>query len=206
MGHSIAVDTGGTFTDLVAVDQDGRLGVAKALSTPQDPSQAVFSAISKAGLDPKGIGYFVFGTTVATNMLLERKGARVGLITTRGFRDLLRIQRVLRPSSFDLHWVKPQHLVPRALCLEVAERIDAHGEVVCPLDESDVRAAVGRLRSEGVEAIAVSFLFSFLNPTHERSTRDLICSLYPRPTFRYRPTSFLNGESTSAQGEYSAEG
>jgi N-methylhydantoinase A len=153
--------------------------VAKTLSTPQDPSQGVFAAIAKLGIDPKAVGYFVLATTVATNLLLERKGAHVGLITTHGFRDVLHIQRIARPRSFDLHWVKPRHLVPRALSLEVGERVDVHGDVVTPLNEDDVRAAIDRLRDEGIEAISVCFLFSFANPHHERRTRELIHSLYP---------------------------
>ena len=179
MACSIAIDTGGTFTDLTALDEDGQLRVAKTLSTPQDPSQGIFGAVAKLGIDPKAIGYFVLGTTVATNLLVERKGSSVGMITTRGFRDVLHIQRVVRPRSYDLHWVKPRHLVPRALGLEVEERVDVHGDVVTPLNEDDVRAVIDRLRGEGVEAIAVSFLFSFVNPSHERRTRELIHSLYP---------------------------
>jgi hypothetical protein len=110
------VDTGGTFTDLVALDEDtGELRLAKVLSTPTKPSQAVFDSFAKAGFDTREIAYFVHGTTVATNALIERKGAEVALLTTDGFRDILRIQRVMRPNHFDLHWVKPRHFVPRGV-------------------------------------------------------------------------------------------
>ena len=101
---SIAVDTGGTFSDLIGITGDGGLTIAKTLTTPDDPSRGIFDAIRKAGIDGGAIDYFVHGSTVATNMLIERSGDRVGLITTKGFRDLLRIQRIVRPDSFDLHW------------------------------------------------------------------------------------------------------
>lgn len=179
LANSVGIDTGGTFTDVVVIDDDGRIAAAKTLSTTHDPSQALFEAMEKTKIDPRAIGYFVFGTTVATNLLVERKGSRVGLVATRGFRDLLRIQREVRPNSFDMHWVKPRHLVSRALSLEVEERVDARGRVVTPLDEDDVREAVDRFRTENVEAIAVAFLFSFANPLHERRTRELINALYP---------------------------
>ncbi len=178
-GLAVAVDVGGTFTDLISADPSGNLAVAKSLTTPHNPSHGMFDAIGKAGVDPKAIDYFVHATTVGTNMLIERSGSRVGLLTTRGFRDILRIQRIDRPNSFDLHWAKPRHLVERALSLEVGERIGAHGEVVRPLTEGDVREAISRLKAEGVRAIAVSYLFSFLNPEHERRTRELIRQLYP---------------------------
>jgi len=175
----VAVDTGGTFSDLLAVDPDGVLTIAKTLSTPSDPSRGIFDAIKKGGLDPGAISHFVHGTTVGTNMLIERAGSRVGLLTTRGFRDLLRIQRIDRPESFDLHWIKPRHLVERAMSLEVRERTGAHGEVVEALSEEDVATAVARLKAEGVPAIAVCYMFSFLNSDHERRTRELIHELYP---------------------------
>ena len=175
----VAVDTGGTFSDLLAVDANGTLTIAKTLSTPKDPSRGIFDAIRKGGVDPGAIEHFVHGTTVGTNMLIERAGSQVGLLTTKGFRDVLRIQRIDRPESFDLHWIKPRHLVERAKSLEVRERIGAHGEVVEALNEEDVAAAVAKLKAEGVPAIAVCYMFSFLNSDHERRTRELINELYP---------------------------
>jgi N-methylhydantoinase A len=180
MSIRIGVDTGGTFTDLVAQDEKReKLMIAKALSTPQDPSTAIFKTIRKAGLRPEDIEYFVHGTTVATNTLIERKGAKTGLIITKGFRDILRIQRVVRRHHFDLHWVKPKHLVPRNLGLEVQERVDAKGKVITPLEETEVLNAIEKFKAEGVTAIAVSYLFSFLNPIHEERTRAIIREQYP---------------------------
>lgn len=170
---------GGTFTDLIAMDGDTSLVVAKSLTTPAAPSTGIFDALAKAEIDPAAIEYFVHGTTVGTNMLIERAGPRIGLITTKGFRDVLRIQRIVRPESFDLHWRKPRHLVERALSLEVLERIGAHGEVVQELEEDDVIAAVRQLREAEVKAIAVSYMFSFLNAEHERRTREIVQDLYP---------------------------
>ena len=158
MAASIAVDMGGTFTDLIAIDGDGEIRVAKSLTTPREPTVGIFDSIAKAELEPADISYFVHGTTVGTNMLIERRGPRIGLITTKGFRDVLRIQRIVRPESFDLHWVKPRHLVERALSLEVEERIGAHGETVTELNEDDVRAAVAKLKSADVRGVAVSYL------------------------------------------------
>ncbi|MBM4437847.1 MAG: hydantoinase/oxoprolinase family protein, partial [Actinobacteria bacterium] len=179
MAHSIAVDMGGTFTDLIALDGDGRIRVAKSLTTPKEPSRGIFDTIRKAALAPSDIDHFVHGTTVGTNMLIERRGPRIGLIATAGFRDLLRIQRIVRPESFDLHWQKPRHLVERALSLEARGRIGAHGEEVEPLNEDDVRAAVARLKEAEVRAIAVAYMFSFLNGAHERRTRAIIHELWP---------------------------
>jgi N-methylhydantoinase A len=180
MTKLLGVDTGGTFTDLIAQDaKTGDLGIAKSLSTPSDPSEAVFRAIDKSNIKASEIEYFVHGTTVATNTLIERKGAKIGLIITKGFRDILKIQRVVRRYHFDLHWVKPNHLVPRNLSLEVGERVNAKGVIIEALDESDVLAAIETFTSEGVRAIAVCYLFSFLNPTHERRTRDIIHEHYP---------------------------
>ncbi len=179
MSLNIAVDVGGTFTDLISLDAVGRIGEAKSLTTPDDPSGGIFDVLGKAGVDFDAIAYFVHGSTVGTNLLIERRGPKVGLITTKGFRDILRIQRVVRPRSFDLHWVKPRHLVERAMSMEVRERIGAHGEIVEELHAEDVRAAVERFKAEGVTAIAVCFLFSFVNGDHERRTRELLNSLYP---------------------------
>ena len=139
--------------------------MAKVLSTPAKPSQAVFDSFAKAGLDTRDIAYFVHGTTVATNALIERKGADVALLTTDGFRDILRIQRVTRPNHFDLHWVKPRHFVPRSRCVGIPERVLRDGSVLVPLDEARLREEVERLRdANGVAAVAVSYLFSFVNP------------------------------------------
>ncbi|MCL4288855.1 MAG: hydantoinase/oxoprolinase family protein [Thermoleophilia bacterium] len=181
MSTRAGVDTGGTFTDLVALDEaTGEIRITKVLSTPSHPSTAVFDAFAKAGLDTRDISYFVHGMTVATNALIERKGAEVALLTTDGFRDILRIQRVTRPRHFDLHWVKPKHFVPRSRCIGVPERVLRDGSVLVPLDEERLREEIVRLRhSNGVSAVAVSYLFSFVHPEHELRTRELLEELWP---------------------------
>jgi N-methylhydantoinase A len=175
----VGIDTGGTFTDLIAAE-GGVLRMAKTLSTPSDPARSTGEALTKAGIGGEGqVDTLVHGTTIATNALIERRGAAVGLITTLGFRDLLEIQRISRPRSFDLHWVKPSHLVPRRLVREVRERIAADASVSVPIDLDDVRRAAGELVEQGVEAIAISFLFSFLNSDHERQARAAVNDQFP---------------------------
>ena len=181
MTFRAGVDTGGTFTDLVAYDDaTGDLRMAKVLSTPANPSQAVFGSFAKGEIETRDVAYFVHGTTVATNALIERKGAEVALLTTDGFRDILRIQRVTRPDHFDLHWIKPTHVVPRSRCVGVVERVLRDGSVLTPLDEEKLRAQIIALRdANGTSSIAVSYLFSFINPNHELRTRELIEELWP---------------------------
>ncbi len=181
MGIKVGVDTGGTFTDLVILDEEtGQVRMAKTSSTPSEPSHAVFDSFAKAGLDSNEIGTFVHGTTVATNALIERKGAAVALLTTDGFRDVLRIQRVTRPDHFNLHWIKPEHFVPRSRCFGITERVLRDGDVLEPLDEEQVRTVVTDLRNAGVvTAIAVCYLFCFVNPDHELRTREIIHEVWP---------------------------
>lgn len=173
-------DAGGTFTDFVAlVGNTGELRVGKALSTHDDPASAIREAFRRAELPPESVDVMVYGTTVATNALLERKGAKVGLLATEGFRDLLEIQRVTRLHHFDLHWQKTRPLVPRRLRRGVPERVLYDGRVERPLDEAGLRAEVQFLLEEGVTAIAVSYLFSFMNTSHEERTRDIIREMAP---------------------------
>jgi N-methylhydantoinase A len=181
MPFRAGVDTGGTFTDLVAYDEElGELRMAKALSTPASPSRAVFNAFARGGLETREISYFVHGTTVATNALIERKGAPVALLCTDGFRDILHMQRVTRPDHFDLHWVKPRPLVPRNRVFGVSERVLRDGTVLIPLDEDRVREVAAALRDAGeVASVAVAYLFSFMNPTHEQHTRELVLEAWP---------------------------
>jgi N-methylhydantoinase A len=161
----MGVDVGGTFTDLVAVVDGGRVVTAKVPST-EDQSQAVMTALEAAGIRPEEVQTFAHGTTVATNALLERKGARSALVTTEGFRDILEIGRQNRPSLYDLNADRPAALVPRDLRFTVAERMGPDG-VVSQLDDASVEAALSSLASAGVEAVAVCLMFSYLHPEHE---------------------------------------
>lgn len=177
MGTAIGIDIGGTFIDLVLVDR-GRLRVVKVPATPEAPEVGVLSCladlIARGAIDAGDVERIAHGSTVATNALLESRWAKTALITTSGFRDVLEIGRQDRPSLYDLFFESPRPIVPRDLRFEVRERVDAHGEILVPLEEEDVRGLVQRLREERVEAIAVSFLFSFLDPGHERRTREIL--------------------------------
>ncbi|WP_068151220.1 hydantoinase/oxoprolinase family protein [Rhodococcoides corynebacterioides] len=182
----IGVDVGGTFTDLVLWDDDGTVVVHKTPSTNHDPSIGTMDGIAvlaeRAGIDPSEIDMFFHGTTVATNIVLEHNGCDVGMITTEGFRDLLHIARKKRPLNYsnyqDLPWQKWQ-LVPRRNRRVVPERIDAAGNVLTPLDENAVREQVRLLRERGVQAIAVAFLHSYRNPTHEQRVKAIIAEEFP---------------------------
>ena len=181
----IGVDIGGTFTDVVCRFADGTIRVFKTPTTPADPSAAVLQSIAFMadawGVTPDRISRFVHGTTVATNAVLERKGAVTGLLTTAGFRDVLEIGRQMRQAMYSVILAPetPVFLAPGARRQEVRERITAAGEVLLPLDEADVHTAVAKLVEAGVEAIAVSFLFSFLDPSHEQRARELIQQSHP---------------------------
>ncbi|HUZ00470.1 MAG TPA: hydantoinase/oxoprolinase family protein [Thermomicrobiaceae bacterium] len=170
----IASDIGGTFTDLVFHDErTGRLGLAKASTTPDDFARGVLETIGKADLEAAATSFFVHGSTVVINALTERTGARTGLITTRGFRDVLEIGRANRSDIYNLAFRKLEPFVPRYLRLEVPERVNYRGEVLQPLDEEAVKAAVRRLAAEGVAAIAICFLHSYANPAHEHRAAEI---------------------------------
>ena len=182
----IGVDTGGTFTDLVAFDAaTGETRVAKVASVPADPSQGVLAALEELlgqGISPADIAYFAHGTTVATNALLEGKGARTGLLITRGFRGVYEARGASQPTGADLvdpFYRKPPMLVPQRRVREVEERVDAGGNVVAPLDVDGLHTAVSELLASGVDAIAVCYLFSFTNPAHERRTAKIIRARAP---------------------------
>ncbi len=176
-GIRVGVDVGGTFTDLVAL-VEGRLITAKALSTPSDQTHGVIHAIEGASLDPGGVVAFAHGSTVATNALLERSGARTALITTEGFRDVIEIGRQNRPSLYDLtrRWLPP--LVPRELRFTVRERMGPAG-VLVPLDETSVAEAVEACRRAQVEAVAVCLLFGYLHPQHEHRVGEMLRKALP---------------------------
>ena len=173
----LGVDVGGTFTDLVFVD-DERLVTTKVLSTPSDQSAGVLAAWHAAGIPPALVAALAHGSTVATNALLERTGARTALVTTEGFRDIVEIGRQNRPALYDLTRDRPPQLIPRELRFTVRERMGPDG-VVVPLDASSVAAVVSRLRTAGVEAVAVCLLFAFSHPEHERAVGAAIKAALP---------------------------
>ncbi len=165
----LGVDVGGTFTDFVYVE-DGRTRIAKRPSTPADPGRAIVEGLRELGWRPSEVAH---GSTVATNTLLTRGGAATALITTRGFRDTLEIGRQARPDLYALHPTRPEPLVGEALRFEVGERIAADGEVVEPLDEAGLAEVLDEIEASGVRSVAICFLFSFINPTHERRAATL---------------------------------
>src|SRR5438876_1210541 len=177
----VASDIGGTFTDLVSLDErTGRLGSAKVDTTPPEFERGVIDTLRRAGVDVQAINFFVHGTTVIINALTERKGVRTGLITTRGFRDVLEIGRANRPDLYNLTYAKPRPFVPRALRLEVTERANYKGEVLVPLAEDEVLAAAAGLIGEQVEAIGICFLHAYANPAHEARAAQLIRQRWPQ--------------------------
>jgi len=170
----IAVDIGGTFTDLVAADEHGQVSRSKALTTPDDLARGIQECLRGANIDVAGASFFVHGSTVAINAVLERKGARTGLITTQGFRDVYEIGRGNRPEGYNLFFKRPVPLVPRDLRLEVDERLYATGEVLRPLDEQSAAATIGALRAAGVESVAVCLLHAYANAAHEQRLGELL--------------------------------
>lgn len=182
--YRIGIDVGGTFTDFTMIDERaGGVKFHKVPSTPHDPSEAIergmAEMLSAHGIEPAQVSHVGHGTTVATNLIIERKGAQVGLITTRGFRDILEIGRQTRPHLFDYAVAKPPALVPRRLRLEVDERMGAQGQVLVALDEDGVREAALALREAGLSAVAICFLHAYANPAHEERARDLVREVLP---------------------------
>ena len=196
----IGLDIGGTFTDIVALDREGHLGLTKVPSTPKDLLEGIGAATRRildiAGAKPGDVERFIHGTTVATNAILEQKGALTAVLTTEGFEDVLELGRMKRSRMYDLAMdpETPTFLAPRRRRVGVRERLDAKGRVLVPLHEDDVRESVLALRAHGVSAVAVCYLFSFVNPVHEQRTREIVASLAPEisvslssevdPTFR----------------------
>lgn len=175
----VATDIGGTFTDLVYVDNSGRFGVAKSHTTPPYFEQGVMDVMEKSGIDQKSITTFIHGTTVIINALTERKGVKTGLITTKGFRDVLEIARGNRPDLFNVRYQKPEPFVSRYLRQEVEERMNYKGEVLIELNKDQISDIISFFKSEGVQAIAVSYLHSYVNPIHEQETVQYIKELWP---------------------------
>jgi N-methylhydantoinase A len=185
--YRIGIDVGGTFTDLVAVDDAGQVTLAKAGSTPRDQSLGVMEGLAlladTLGLDPAGLlartERIVHGTTVATNALLERKGARVGLLTTAGHRDVIEMREGLKDDRYNLRMPAPEPLVPRARRLGVRERLRADGRVATPLDRRALARAIARLARAGVEAVAVCYFHAYRDGRHERATRTALARALP---------------------------
>ena len=175
----LGIDVGGTFTDAVLIrEATGRIETAKVPSTPADPSigfmAAVERALAKGGVDPRAISHLVHGTTVATNALIEGKTPKTAFVTTAGFGDMLEIARQVRPSLYDVHFEKLRPLVPRDLCFEVPERLDAAGGVLKPLDEDAVREVAAALRARDVRSVAVCLLHGYANPVHETRVAEIL--------------------------------
>ena len=212
-GYRIAVDVGGTFTDMVLVDGAGRFHVFKAPSVPADPSRGVLDVVEQAARTlATSVEHlladcvlFLHGSTIATNTVLEGSGARVGMLVTRGFRDFLEARRGFRTDPFDHRPPYPPVLVPRYLRLPVGGRLDARGAEVEPLDEADLDAAIETFRAEGVESVAVCLLHSFENGAHERRCAEVLRGR-GGPRFRHSGTGFewvsLSHEVVPVIGEY----
>lgn len=175
----VATDIGGTFTDLVAVDDQGKTILTKSHTTPPNFEEGVIKVIQKSGVCPQDIKDFIHGTTTIINALTERKGAKTALITTKGFRDVLEIARCNRPDLFNMVFAKPRPFIPRYLRKEVEERVSFDGKIVTPLNEDDIRTAVEYFKKEKVEAIAVCYINSYANDEHEKRTVELIRKLWP---------------------------
>jgi N-methylhydantoinase A len=175
----IAVDIGGTFTDLVAVDDQGQIFRSKSLTTPDDLARGIRDCLTGARIDVSRASFFVHGSTVTINAVLERKGARTGLITTKGFRDVYEIGRGNRPEGYNLFFKRPVPLVSRDLRLEVEERLYASGAVLTALDERSASAAIASLKAAGVESVAVCLLHSYANSVHEERLGQLLRDQFP---------------------------
>src|SRR5438067_13382956 len=182
--YRAGIDIGGTFTDIVLLGSDGTVHTKKVSSSVENYAQAIVDGLSEVfgetGIDGAAIEEIRHGTTVASNAILEHKGARVGLITTQGFRDVLEIRTLRMPKLYDLTWTKPAPLVERYLRKVVDERIDHRGAVYRALDPADAERAVDALLAEKVEAIAVCLINSFTNPVHELMLKELIARKAPQ--------------------------
>lgn len=178
-GYTVGVDIGGTFTDVVVVSEDGAVQIAKASSTPPNYAQGVLDGLAKLGIAGTEIGHFAHGTTAAINAILTKSGAPTGLITTKGFRDVLEIRRGDRGDLFNYWWHPPTPLARRDNRLQVRERIAFDGSIVEAIVEEDVRHAVETFRARGIASIAICFLNSFVNPAHERRAKEIVEELWP---------------------------
>src|SRR5215469_14839706 len=174
----VGIDIGGTFTDLVGYE-DGAIITSKCSTVPADPTEGAAQALGIAQCDVAAMDELLHGSTIAINTVLEKSGAKTALITTRGFRDIYGIGRGNRPDAFNLFFHRPRPLVPRELTFEIAERMNAAGEVLVPIDAAAVEKLGHELAALGVEAVAVCFLHSYANPAHEQLAGELLRREFP---------------------------
>ncbi|WP_408007536.1 hydantoinase/oxoprolinase family protein [Pseudalkalibacillus sp. A8] len=175
----VATDIGGTFTDLVYVDEKGKVGLAKSHTTPPHYEEGVMNVLKASGIESHSIDTFIHGTTVVINTLTERKGVKTGLITTKGFRDVIEIARGNRPDLYNVRYQKPSPFVDRYLRCEAEERLNNKGEVITSLNRKQVKEIVEYFKKENVKAIAIAYLHSYINPIHEQQTKQIIRELWP---------------------------
>lgn len=215
MAYNLALDIGGTFTDVVLVNEEGQMIVTKVPTTPSDPTEGLLNGIRKAGVNLAEVKYLVHGTTIALNTVVQRNGAKIGLITTSGFRDVLEIMRTNRPDMYNLQQDKPYPLVPRYLRFEISERLDYKGDEIAPVVREEVVRASSAMIAHGVEAIAVSLLHSYSNPNHENKVKQIIEEEFPMITvtissdlsrewreFERTSTSVINAYTLPIMKEY----
>ena len=180
MSYAIAVDIGGTFTDLVAFDHESRRVIyAKSPTTYENLVDGILECFRKAKIKPAEAVLVNHGTTLVINSLIQRKGAKTALVTSKGFRDILEIARGNRPDPFDLHYQRDEPLIPRELRFEVPERLDSKGEVVTPLDKAALKKLADEIKKIGIEAVAIFFMNSYINPTHEENATEQLRELLP---------------------------
>jgi len=180
MAYVVAVDIGGTFTDLVAFDHDSQKVVyTKSPTTYENFVDGILDCFSKAQIDPASANFFNHGTTLVINSLIQRRGARTALVTSAGFRDVLEIARANRPDPFDLHYQRDEPLIPRELRFEVPERLDAKGAIVTPLDMAALEKLAEELKRQKVDAVAVFFMNSYLDPSHEQRAAETLQRMLP---------------------------
>ncbi|WP_028776079.1 hydantoinase/oxoprolinase family protein [Shimazuella kribbensis] len=175
----VATDVGGTFTDLVYVKENGEVGFAKSSTTPPRFEEGVLNVLKESQISLEEIETFIHGTTVIINALTERKGVKTGLITTKGFRDVLEIARGNRPDLFNVRYQKPVPIVPRYLRKEVEERLNYKGEIVTQLDKEQLKEIITEFKNEELEAVAIAFLHSYRNPVHEKEAVEMVKELWP---------------------------
>lgn len=175
----VATDVGGTFTDLVYMKGNGEIGFSKSSTTPPRFEEGVLNVLNESELALEEIETFIHGTTVIINALTERKGVKTGLITTKGFRDVLEIARGNRPDLFNVRYQKPAPIVPRYLRKEVEERLNHKGEVITPINKEQLKKIIMEFKKEEVKAVAIAFLHSYRNPVHEKEAAEMIKEIWP---------------------------